>query len=320
MAPAPATWSSTSPPAAERRDGADTLVGAPARAASTGSSRDPALGPRPCTGRLVTVPVGAARPRALESDFETDSLPLRPGYPVPRPVTGQSAAPSGARCATSASCAGLHHYHEQVSTDCARAASLDHHRRARLHFHRVPGARRDHRSTSSARGRSPDVEVDEGSLVVQEIGARGAPAGVTTTKRVRFRPPFTGEQLALIMCALGYASIVEDLVLHLRDKDEHRGRPCRPRSGDSAPSPARGAPLSGSSPRGGRVEGIHRRVGPEAVASWEKIDAVYTADDLVQDASEPLGADAARGAAAVDAAARSARRGPRARPRDPEGS
>ena len=107
--------------------------------------------------------------------------------------------------------------------------------------------------------------VDEGSLVVQRLGpAAAAPLRVTTTKRIRFARFFSGEQLALIMCALGYAEVVKELVFSCA------ALPGKKTHGDAVPGPgAGGGPGRGNrSPRdhgrrrpgGRRGEGLHRRV------------------------------------------------------------
>jgi hypothetical protein len=53
------------------------------------------------------------------------------------------------------------------------------------------------------------ILVDSGSLMVVDNGNEIC---VTTTKRILFDHPFSGEALSVISCALGYGAVAEDLV------------------------------------------------------------------------------------------------------------
>lgn len=55
-----------------------------------------------------------------------------------------------------------------------------------------------------------DIEVDEGSLRIIELPDQRVQ--VKTTKRVRFAGSFDGAALAMLMCATGYSTVLEDLV------------------------------------------------------------------------------------------------------------
>ncbi|HJR90040.1 MAG TPA: hypothetical protein VJ782_07805 [Aeromicrobium sp.] len=55
-----------------------------------------------------------------------------------------------------------------------------------------------------------DIEIDEGSLRVIELPDKRVE--VKTTKRVRFAGAFDGAGLAMFMCAIGYSSVLEDMV------------------------------------------------------------------------------------------------------------
>jgi hypothetical protein len=61
------------------------------------------------------------------------------------------------------------------------------------------------------------ILVDEGTLVVAKMGegpegGGPEPLWITTTKRVQFNHSFTNAQLALMMCALGYADAAAELL------------------------------------------------------------------------------------------------------------
>ncbi|MCW2786554.1 MAG: hypothetical protein JWP74_3071 [Marmoricola sp.] len=60
------------------------------------------------------------------------------------------------------------------------------------------------------------IQVDTGSLTVQDLGNRRVQ--VVTSKTVRFAGSFAGAGLAMFMCASGYGSQLEDLVFSIADK------------------------------------------------------------------------------------------------------
>ena len=102
-------------------------------------------------------------------------------------------------------------YHEVVSLDCHNPSTTwtaD----AYLEFALInipTGARLSY--ALSDQYVNPLIEVDEGSITVQEDGSSGV--AVKTVKRIKFNHPFTGPALAMVMCALGYGNIVEHLIL-----------------------------------------------------------------------------------------------------------
>jgi len=86
---------------------------------------------------------------------------------------------------------------------------------------------------------SPHVQVDYGMLTV--LPADDGGVFVEATKTIRFAGPFSGEALALLICALGYTAALEDLVQQTA----------------GLPGPGRGAvrePRGAGRPAGGRVE------------------------------------------------------------------
>lgn len=176
-------------------------------------------GPRPCSGRLVMadLPGGSGVVATLQAGFETGAIGFDQAIGFLEPAKWPGC--NGFWCEMKKLGelpTGVHQYHEVVSTDCGDddaawtiSAELD------FKLTLVPGvvAITEYQLSPGHPLDGDDVLVDEGSLVVRRIGPDAAPrVRVTTTKRVKFDHHFSGEALALMMCALGYASVVEDLV------------------------------------------------------------------------------------------------------------
>ncbi|HEX2414747.1 MAG TPA: hypothetical protein VHJ37_05995 [Thermoleophilaceae bacterium] len=203
-------------------------------ASKEGLIGEPALfGPRPCSGRLVEVemPDGSGPVATLVAGFETDAIKFERAIRFLEPSNWPDCSDFWCEMEkVGVQPSGAHHYHEVVSTDCDHqwaawtiSAELD------FTFRTIPGvaAFADYQLSEGHPKSDDDVLVDEGGLIVQRIGA-GPPhrLRVETSKRVRFNHPFSGEQLALMMCALGYASIVEDFVFTcaaLPEKEKGKG-------------------------------------------------------------------------------------------------
>ncbi len=170
---------------------------------------------RPCSGELVDVhTAGDEFPAAeLRTSFETDA--------VTAPQAERFLEPSNWPAASEFWCLmeqvgttprGTRTYHEIVSLNCAsRADNSTWTAEAFLDFAFVRtsnGARVSYQLDPDHE--NPQIDVDEGALSVQQVGNT---VRVDTVKRIRFKHPFNGASLAMIMCALGYGNIAEKLVL-----------------------------------------------------------------------------------------------------------
>ncbi|HEY1737831.1 MAG TPA: hypothetical protein VGI86_03935, partial [Acidimicrobiia bacterium] len=168
-----------------------------------------------CVGELISVPTpGDEFPAAeLRTSFETTA--------VTAPQAERFLEPSNWPGACSFWCLmeqdgtttrGTRIYHEIVSLNCATRDQVSTWTaEAYLDFafiRTANGARVSYQLDPSHPNKL--IDVDEGSLSVQQIGNT---VRVDTVKRIRFTYPFNGPSLAMVMCALGYANIAEKLVL-----------------------------------------------------------------------------------------------------------
>ncbi len=268
------------------------------------------LGPRPCTARLVRAPVpgGGVSVAALQTVFETDRLTFDQATRFLDPLNWPT-------CSDQLCCdmqdrgiqpSGVHRYHEVVSADCRYPqstwtiqADLD------FSFERIPDAVAiaDYQLSP---GPQPYVLVDEGSLVVEQIGTPNAPTlRITTTKRVKFSRPFDPTALQLMMCALGYANIVEDLIYTCAIPGKESGTPfpaTAAAAGAKGDGPQAGVPIDVLVSRAAQVAEACIAQWAEGVrSSYAKAAAGrYTADDLVQDLSRAWVETLRQGSAAMD--------------------
>jgi len=277
----------------------------------SGLVADPQMvGPRPCSGRLVMV--GDEPVATLTTEFEAD-LAFDDAKELLRPEKWEACSDFWCEMRfVEHKPNDVELYHEVVSLDCPNRestwtieADLD------FKFRDEPGLWvTDYRLADGRPQR--DVLVDEGSLAVRDIGS--GKVVVTTTKRVDFAGPVHGESLAMIMCMLGYASVVEDL-LSCAAGDEFPGRrPQRQRVRDRD--------------YGSLIKDISDRMATAvtdcvddyveaARASYDKVDeGSYDADALVQDMSRMWVRMVREGASAMDRSLRGVGMGPRTRPRD----
>jgi hypothetical protein len=261
------------------------------------------------------VPGGSVPVAALQTMFETDRITFDQATSFLNPLKWPT-------CSDELCCdmqdkgiqpSGVHRYHEVVSADCRDPestwkieADLD------FSFYRNPGvvAIADYQLSP---GPQPYVLVDEGSLVVEQIGTPNAPRlRITTTKRVKFKRPFDPTALQLMMCALGYASIVEDLIYTCAIPGEQSGTPF--------PATAAAAGPKGGGPQVGVPFDVLVSRAAQAAEAWiaQWVEGVrssyakaaagrYTADDLVQDLSRAWVETLRQGAAAMDLGSGSAR-------------
>jgi hypothetical protein len=171
----------------------------------------------PCVGRLIMRPdpiTGDLDPcTVLEAEFTTDKLTFDEAKPYLEPANWQF--PGSLWCRMERADAlppNSWLYHETVSTDCASAnpawsVSTD----LRFWFsHPTAGeARVEYDLAPGLPTPYSDIEIDEGSLRLIKL-AHGV--RVVTTKRVRFAGAFDGAGLAMFMCAIGYTTVLEDMV------------------------------------------------------------------------------------------------------------
>ena len=278
------------------------------------------LGPRPCTGRLVTVtlPTGPGSVATLRTEWETAEVRFDQAIRFLKPDNWPKCSDFWCEMKPLAQISpAVYPYHEVVSTDCdypALAWTIE----AYLDFSfvRVAGLAVTDYGLSDGHPVG-DVLVDEGSLVVQELGDR---VRITTTKRIKFNHPFGGEALAMIMCATGYASVVEELVFSCAREGAE---------GTEFPGAEPGEKQAVDAPMGPVIDEVAEEVAAavklcvddcaKAVqASSKKMsEGKYTANDLVRDMAEMWARTAREGARAIDVGVRSARRAAGTRAREP---
>jgi hypothetical protein len=284
------------------------------------------LGPRPCTGRLVMVklPTGTGSVATLQTEWETDQVPFDRAIRFLEPKNWPNCSDFWCQMKPLAQASPtVYPYHEVVSTDCDHPtlawtieAYLD------FTFVRVEGlAVTDYGLSDGHPVEGDDVLVDEGSLLVQALP--GDRVRITTTKRIKFNHPFGGEALAMIMCATGYASVVEDLVFSCAREGAE---------GTEFPGAAPGEKKSAGAPMAPVIDEVAEEVAAAVklcvddcakaiqASSKKMSEGKYTANDLVQDMAEMLVRSAREGARAIDVGVRSARRAAGTRAREPSDS
>jgi hypothetical protein len=243
--------------------------------------------PRPCSGRLVTVPGIDGPVAALQTELETDEIDFDTATRFIEPVNWETCMPNF-WCDVHAIAdprlpAGQRRYHEEVSTHCGDTARPGFWAETELlfNFMWVPGRRDAEAAIANyelAEGRplpNDRILVDEGTLVVAKAGDGQRPLRITTTKRVKFSYPFASEALALIMCALGYADVAGNLLacaaVHGKDVGDvgeagtdFPGVPLTAARADAAGTPA------GRPPRSGYGQGSAGGIAQEMVDIWAR--------------------------------------------------
>src|SRR4051794_30593231 len=173
------------------------------------------MGPKPCSGEVVKY--GGLSAASLETYFETDKIKFDQATRFLDPSNWPRCSDFWCRMDKKETLpTGAQRYYEVVSTNCDNQdlgwtikANLD------FGFKQQQGVMAAAEYGMSPGMPNPYVALDEGMLMVEQIGVAGAgKLRVTTTKRVRFTGPFSGEQLAVIMCATGYAAVAEDFVFN----------------------------------------------------------------------------------------------------------
>jgi hypothetical protein len=214
--------------------------------------------PRPCSGQLLEVPGVEGPVAALKTEFETDEIAFDAATRFIEPVNWKKCMPyfwCDMREMGKGMLPGMYLYHEVVSTDCAHKARAAFWAETELLFNFMWLPDHEHAAVALtnyqlSNGRPlPDdpIRVDEGTLVVAKIGPGQTPLRITTTKRIQFSYPFSSEALALIMCALGYADVVGDLLCCAASSPK-RGKAGTKFPGESPPVVAHG-PRPQAAPR-----------------------------------------------------------------------
>jgi hypothetical protein len=181
----------------------------------------------PCSGTLVEVPPGDLFPAAeLTTTFSTTALTLQQATRFLEPSNWPGCSSFWcvmeeiARTPTQTRI-----YHEIVSLNCrnkGNAWTAETYLEFAL-INMKDGARVSYALSDQYRTPNDLIVVDEGSLTVEQ---KGPAVRVSTVKRIKFNHPFTGPALAMIMCALGYNHVAEDLVFDCAAKtpdDPHAG-------------------------------------------------------------------------------------------------
>ena len=242
------------------------------------------LGPRPCIGQLVSTPHGPAT--VLITQFVTDVCDFERAIAFLDPVTWPNC--NGFWCAMDSTGVelppGTRHYDETVAVDCpAKTAFWTVSAKLGFRFRLHGNAAWTTYDLSAPPAEDDDLLVDKGVLRIRER-ADGS-LDVYTSKEVLFRGAFGGEGLAMMMCALGYASVVEDLIYTYAIGDE-----------PGVPFPGHSENKTGTAtgPPGvieDRVRALIDHVAASAKAcvddfeasSRKVADKTYTADDLASD-------------------------------------
>jgi hypothetical protein len=286
------------------------------------------IGPRPCSGRLVRVPlslpdVGSVEATALKTVFPVRNLTFEKAIRFLDPEVWPGCSDFWCQMKPITPLTNnKRSYHEEVSADCPNktrtwtiTAELDF-----TFFRSDPDrvAMTEYHLSAGHPVLGDDVYVDDGSLMVEEIATAGAATElrVTTTKRVAFSEAFPGPALAMVMCAVGYASVVEDLVYSCAATTSKRGKPF-PEGGAPEKGPA--APGGGTHPHLDPViktftdqvatvtKDCIRELSETAEAAADKIsDGQYTSNDLVRDVSKSWVKALREGAAVIDLSVRTA--------------
>ena len=181
------------------------------------SFRSQAVAP-PCTGKLIMRPDPGSTDSdpctVLESEFITAEVTFDQAKHFLQPTNWRFPGSFWCRMEKDNSLGpNSWLFHETVATSCP-ASSADWTVSTDLQFwfsHPTPAEARAEYDLPGPPG--PDIEIDEGSLRVIELP--DGSVNVKTTKRVRFAGSFDGAGLAMFMCASGYSTVLEDLVLSI---------------------------------------------------------------------------------------------------------
>jgi hypothetical protein len=268
--------------------------------------------PRPCSGQLVNVP-GAGQAAALRTEFETGQIAFNQATRFIEPTNWETCM-SWFWCEMTPLGAGLmpdvHRYREVVSSDCASKATAAFFAETELEFNFMwlpdatnPVVALTNYQLSSGRPHPGDlIVVDEGSLLVAKTGPGQTPLRITTTKRIMFSRQFTSKELAIIMCAFGYADAVADLLCCAASGSQ---------PGTAFPGIAPASPQRTATPNHA-CAAIPRNVGAAvgdcieecmvAAGDWSRrvAQGPYTAEEFAQDMASTWARALRKGATAIN--------------------
>ncbi|MCW3030314.1 MAG: hypothetical protein JWM66_447 [Solirubrobacterales bacterium] len=230
--------------------------------------------PRPCAGRLVTVPGINGPVAALRTELITSEIDFDAATRFIEPVNWETCMPNF-WCTMKAIADprlpdGQRRYREVVSSNCHDKTRAGFWAETELlfNFMWLPDKQNAEAAVANyelAEGRQPRdgrILVDEGTLVVAKVDG-GPSLLITTTKRVKFSYPFVSEALSLIMCALGYADVAGDLLACAAKHGKDPGaagtdfpgvRPTAATAGAGAGAAARSPVASGPTRAGGLLQ------------------------------------------------------------------
>jgi hypothetical protein len=185
----------------------------------------------PCTGKLIMRPgpdqTDLDPCTVLETEFITNQVTFEQAKNFLEPSNWQY--PGSFWCQMQQGAAlGTNSwlYHETVATSCPPNTSIWSVSTDLQFWFSHPTATEARAEYDLAPGLplpTSDINVDEGSLRISQL-ADGS-VHVQTTKRVRFAGSFDGACLAMFMCATGYSTIVEDIVLTIATAPPNKSVP-----------------------------------------------------------------------------------------------
>ena len=232
--------------------------------------------PRPCTGRLLTVPGANGPVASIEADFTTDKVRFENATRFLEPVNWK-------RCMGSFWCEmgevadnslpkGQRRYNESVSTHCGEPNQPGFSAQTELvfEFMWVPDKKHPQAAVANfelAPGRplpNDRILVDEGTLVVSKVKQHSL--RIITTKRVQFSHPFLTDQVGLIMCALGYADVTAGLLACASSSRGSPSRAARTSPGHRRPRCSRRR--EGASRRAVRTVALRRAPARRSTTPW----------------------------------------------------
>lgn len=245
----------------------------------------------PCVGEVVTVKIAGTtvEAAALKTEYCTEHLRFEDAIKVLDPWRWPACNPLWCELKPSGrhSPAGNPIYHEVVSLDCQHqpetwTAACD------LEFttFEAPGVKIISYDLEAGRPKAGDpILVDSGSLEVKDMGPNGV--CVTTTKRIQFAYPFSGEALAMVACALGYGCVGEALLWCCAHSDsppppDHQTQPRKKKNHRTG---------GGAQPSSDPIQvavGAAKRCIEDCAESYQASymkaqSGRYTADDVVKD-------------------------------------
>jgi hypothetical protein len=279
------------------------------------------MGPRPCTGVVVEVPLpdGTGTAAALTTTFETSAISFDRAKAFLHPANWPHCCPFWCEMSPRPSPGqGTQSFHEVVSLWCGNPLAWSVQAELDFSFYEVPhvlAATEYHLSHGHPQW-GDDVQADEGSLAVHEIGTAGASRlRVITTKRIRFERYFTPEGLAMFMCVVGYASAPEFLLFSCAIVEAEPGTPF-PTEPTTEPPVCSPVITALAEQAAAAVKACIHDCAQTAQEASDKIEAGhYTADDLVQDVAGTWVRMLRDGATAIDLGVRGAQAAARTRAR-----